>query len=61
MPTIALRVDAELLEDLDWYVEQLQKEAGGMYTVSRSSVVKTVLRERLEEEKRKRTKPPKKR
>lgn len=54
VPTIALRVDEELVEDLDWYVAELQREVGSMYTVSRSSVVKSVLRERLAEEKRKR-------
>ncbi len=50
---VAFRAGQEFLKDLDEYVAKLQKELGPAATVTRSSVIKTIVRERLDQEKRK--------
>lgn len=56
MAVVGFRADAEFLRDLDAYVSRLQSELGPMVTVTRSSVIKTIVRERLDRERRKTTK-----
>lgn len=53
MAVVGFRADPEFLKDLDAYVSRLQAELGTMVTVTRSSVIKTIVRERLDQEKQK--------